>query len=314
MTSAPPPTYPPPAGELPPGPFPPPQPGLTPRPPLRRSRSNKVIGGVSGGLAEHTGIDALLWRIGFVAVTLAWGLGLIVYPLLWVLMPSGPVDPSAEAARAVTRADRRSGPRSPVPGITLAALLIVAGIGALIARFTELDVSAHVVLGGALVVVGTGLVVAAVTGAGRGARGGLVVLGLALAMASLISTTVDVPERGPVGDRTYRPLTADAVQPRYDSGVGDLTIDLTSIDVSGLDRPLPVVVHSGIGDVEVIVPRAADVLVNVDNGLGEADVFGDSSDNGFYPGTGPGAWTDDDIAEFRLTVESGVGDVEVSRG
>ena len=62
------------------------------------------------------------------------------------------------------------------------------------------------------------------------------------------------------------------------------------------------------------MPRAADVLVSVDNGLGEAEVFGDSSDNGFYPGTGSAAWTDDDIAEFRLTVESGIGDVEVSRG
>ena len=314
MTSLPPPVCPPPAGDLPPGSFPPPQPEPTLRPPLQRSRTNKVIGGVSGGLAEYTGIDALLWRIGFVAVTLAWGVGLIVYPLLWLLMPGGPVDPAAQAAQAAARAARRAAPRSPVPGITLAALLIVAGIAALIVRFTDLDLGAHVFLGGALLVVGIGLVMAAVTGAGRGARGGLVVLGIVLTMASLISTTVDVPERGSVGDRTYRPLTAAGVEPRYDSGVGDLTIDLTAIDVSDLDGPIPVAVHSGFGDVEVIVPRAADVLVRVDNGFGDVEVFGDSSDDGFYPGTGSAAWTDDDQAEFRLTVESGFGDVEVSRG
>ncbi|GAB3359167.1 PspC domain-containing protein [Modestobacter lapidis] len=310
MTSAPPPAYPPPAGELPPGPFPPPPPGADQRPPLHRSRTNKVIGGVAGGLAEYTGIDALLWRVGFVAVTLAWGVGLIIYPLLWLLMPPA----AAGQAAQVTQTPRAPhGPRSPVPGITLAALLIVMGIGALVSRFTDWDLGARGFLGSALVVVGIGLVIAAVTGAGRGARSVLVVLGGVLSLAAMVSTTDPVPE-GSVGDRTYRPMTADAVQDRYDSGVGDLTLDLTRLDLSDLDGPLPVLVNSGIGDVAVIVPRSADVRVSVDNGLGEADVFGDSSDSGFYPGTGSAAWTDDDLAEFRLTVESGIGDVKVSRG
>jgi len=312
MTSVPPPTYPPPAGQLPPGQFPPPPPPEpAPRPPLQRSRTNKVIGGVSGGLAEYTGIDALLWRVGFVAVTLAWGVGLIVYPLLWLLMPAARADSAGE----LTRPPRQpSGPRSPVPGITLAVLLIVVGIGVLVSRFTDLDLGARGFLGGALVVVGIGLVVAAVTGAGRGARGGLVVLGVVLSVAAMVTSTVDLPERAPVGDRTYRPTTAEAVQARYDSGVGDLTVDLSAVDVTDLEDPIPVVVTSGVGDVEVIVPRAADVQVSVDNGLGEAEVFGDSSDDGFYPGSGSAAWTDDGNAEFRLTVESGIGDVEVSRG
>src|SRR5918994_1199895 len=39
---------------------PPPPPGAWARPQLRRSRSDKVIGGVGGGLAEYSGIDALL--------------------------------------------------------------------------------------------------------------------------------------------------------------------------------------------------------------------------------------------------------------
>jgi hypothetical protein len=227
-------------------------------------------------------------------------------------MPPAPVDPASQAETRAPRAP--AGPRSPVPGITVAALLIVVGIGVLVSRFTDLDVGARGFLGGALVVVGIGLVVAALTGAGRGARGGLIVLGIVLSMAALITTTVHLPERGSVGDRTYRPLTADAVPARYDSGVGDLTIDLTRIDLADLDRQVPVLVNSGIGDVDVIVPRSADVQVSVDNGIGKARVFGDSSDGGYYPGTGSSAWTDDDDAEFRLTVESGIGDVEVSRG
>jgi phage shock protein C len=59
----------------------------TRQPTLRRSATDRMVGGVAGGLAEHLGIDALLWRIGFVALTLAGGSGVLVYLLLWVLMP-----------------------------------------------------------------------------------------------------------------------------------------------------------------------------------------------------------------------------------
>jgi phage shock protein C len=66
-----------------------PPPGPAVRPPLRRSCTDKMLGGVCGGLAEHTGIDSLVWRVGFVALTLAGGAGFLVYALLWVLMPPG---------------------------------------------------------------------------------------------------------------------------------------------------------------------------------------------------------------------------------
>jgi phage shock protein PspC (stress-responsive transcriptional regulator) len=63
------------------------------RPPLRRSGTEKMLGGVCGGLAEYSGIDVVLWRVGFVGLTLAGGAGILVYLLLWVLMPSGPLRP-----------------------------------------------------------------------------------------------------------------------------------------------------------------------------------------------------------------------------
>ncbi len=68
--------------------------GSTARPPLQRSRTDMMLGGVSGGLAEHTGVDALLWRVAFVALTLAGGAGIPVYLLLWVLMPPAPAGPA----------------------------------------------------------------------------------------------------------------------------------------------------------------------------------------------------------------------------
>ncbi|HEY0402865.1 MAG TPA: PspC domain-containing protein [Blastococcus sp.] len=72
------------------------------RPQLRRSGTEKMFGGVCGGLAEYSGIDPLLWRVGFVGLTLAGGAGVIIYLLLWVLMPSGPLRPG-DSPSAVDR-------------------------------------------------------------------------------------------------------------------------------------------------------------------------------------------------------------------
>jgi phage shock protein PspC (stress-responsive transcriptional regulator) len=59
-----------------------------PRPRLTRSRTDSRIAGVCGGLAEHTGIDALIWRVAMIALTLAGGSGVVIYGLLWLLMPA----------------------------------------------------------------------------------------------------------------------------------------------------------------------------------------------------------------------------------
>ena len=59
------------------------------RPRLARSRTEKMVGGVSGGLAAHTGIDPVLWRLLFLTLTvLGAGTGVLLYGLLWVLMPA----------------------------------------------------------------------------------------------------------------------------------------------------------------------------------------------------------------------------------
>ena len=68
-----------------------------------------MLGGVGGGLAEYSGIDALLWRVGFVALALAGGTGILVYLLLWLLMPAGPAAlgrPRTGARRARVGAGR----------------------------------------------------------------------------------------------------------------------------------------------------------------------------------------------------------------
>lgn len=55
---------------------------------MKRDISNQVIAGVCAGLGKNMGIDPLLIRLAFVLATLAGFSGLIVYIVLWLLMPS----------------------------------------------------------------------------------------------------------------------------------------------------------------------------------------------------------------------------------
>ena len=58
------------------------------RAPLRRSRSDRVLGGVCGGLGEFFGLKPLWFRIVFVILGIPGGLpGLIPYILLWPIIP-----------------------------------------------------------------------------------------------------------------------------------------------------------------------------------------------------------------------------------
>jgi phage shock protein PspC (stress-responsive transcriptional regulator) len=294
--------------------WPPPPSGPPPvRPQLRRSRTDKILGGVNGGLAEYSGIDALLWRVGFVALTLAGGAGVIVYLLLWVLMPAGPPAQPGSAAELQERAP--AGPRSPVPGVTIAALLIMVGFLTLVSSLTNWDVGPRGFLGAALLVVGAGLVAAAFIG-GRTARGGLIALGVVLSLALVaVSSMPWNGARGGVGDLTYRPATVAEVRDVYRGGAGDMTVDFSQLDQGTSATTVTTRVEHGVGDLTVVVPRSADVQLLVEQGIGDLRVFdrGAAAD-GFFPGTGSQPWTDDGQPEIVLTINSGLGDVEVSRG
>jgi phage shock protein PspC (stress-responsive transcriptional regulator) len=88
MTSALPPSAPPPTVDQPPGFWPPPPPpGPAPRPQLRRSRSDKVIGGVAGGLAEYFDIDPIITRLAFAALAFVGGAGILLYIGALLLVP-----------------------------------------------------------------------------------------------------------------------------------------------------------------------------------------------------------------------------------
>jgi phage shock protein C len=59
--------------------------------PLQRSRSNRMIAGVCGGLARWLGWDPTVVRILYVLISILSAAfpGILVYVILWIVMPEG---------------------------------------------------------------------------------------------------------------------------------------------------------------------------------------------------------------------------------
>jgi phage shock protein C len=78
---------------------------------LERSREDRVIAGVCGGLGEYFGVDAVLIRIAALVLVFAGGAGILLYAIGWIAMPEAPepgTPEAAAAARGAPAAERTS--------------------------------------------------------------------------------------------------------------------------------------------------------------------------------------------------------------
>jgi phage shock protein C len=90
-------------------------------PRLLRSRDDRMIGGVAGGIAHHLGIDPAIVRLVFVVLALVGGGGIVAYVVAWIVIPEVPAGGPSPAPRA--------GSNTPV----FAGLMLVALGGLLLA-------------------------------------------------------------------------------------------------------------------------------------------------------------------------------------
>ena len=90
-----------------------------PRPPLRRSRQDRVIAGVAGGFARWLGIDPVIVRVILVVLAIFGGSGLVLYVIGWLFIPDEGA-PESEAQRFIGQSQR--------PGSTARTVLIVIGV------------------------------------------------------------------------------------------------------------------------------------------------------------------------------------------
>ena len=57
---------------------------------LYRSKTNRQVAGVCGGLAEYFNLDATLIRVLFVVLAVLGGSGVVLYVAMWIIIPKEP--------------------------------------------------------------------------------------------------------------------------------------------------------------------------------------------------------------------------------
>lgn len=72
---------------------------------LYKSRSDKMLNGVCGGIAEYFEVDSTLVRLGFLFLIFLGGLGLLLYLIAMLIVPSNPSVPDASSGPPVAKSD-----------------------------------------------------------------------------------------------------------------------------------------------------------------------------------------------------------------
>jgi len=316
------------------------------RPPLRRSRTDRVFGGVCGGIGRQYDVDPTLLRILVVVITvftgggfaLAYALGWIFIPdepaLVPVTTPSGtayavppvaPVPASYSAGGTGTYVDPGTGqvygapqyfapakprePRSYLGLITISAAVAVGGLLSILA-VAGLDIPVATVAAAMLAVVAVGLLVGAFRGRARWLIAPAVILLLVAQAATVIPRAVSGSWGSGVGDRVWAPTVSDPAP--YELGAGDAKLNLTSLPAG----PATITAKVGVGTLVVTVRPDTTLVLHGRIGAGDVklpDVATTSGTNLVVDTTVPATSTTPAITTVDLTVDIGLGELEVRR-
>ncbi len=318
---------------------------------LTRSSSDKLVGGVAGGLGRYFAVDPILFRIAFVVLVFAGGVGALAYIGLLAFVPAdddsrvfgsrrdanvigavliglllvvvlGPpaffIGPALIPIalligigvllwRAAGGAPPSGDPGRIIARAALALVIGIAAVGAFAGVFLLAAVGGGTTIAVLAILAGVALVVAGLSGGARW----LIVPALVLVLPLAIVAAADVKVDGGIGDRNYRPATADQMRSSYELGMGELVVDLRDVDLPA--GTTPVRVDLGVGHAVVRVPEDACVSSDVQIGAGHAQVLDRSSD-GLDVAFAQAASPTGDSPKLELDGQIGIGALEVVRG
>ena len=263
----------------------------TPR--LERSRTDRMVAGVAGGLGRYFEIHPVFFRVGFVVLTLLGGAGILIYAAAAIVIPDHGQEDSIATRTLRQRRDR------PWPLIGL-GLLAVGGAVVLAdaSLWPEGDAWLFLALaGGAILWITRHTTPAqepddassadvAALAAQDSRRMRRLVRGFLITIASFIALVVVAVAvfaavfhvhlgRG-VGERTYAPSTLAELRSRYELGIGDLRLDLTQIRFPLGETTLDVRVD--VGEIVVVVPEDVAVRAHGRAKAGRVELLGAVAD------------------------------------
>jgi len=291
---------------------------------LERSRSDRMIAGVSGGLARYFEIHPAVFRVGFVVLTLLGGAGLLIYAAAALVIPDEGKQDSVATAALRDRRDR------PWPLIGLGLLAVAGAI--LLSRATlwpDGDAWWLFLIAGAVILWVTRKPQPPASEQSAGTTGaaepmpreshrvrsffrwlGIVVASFLALLAIAIGVFVAVfdvhPGRG-IGDENYIVTSPGALQDEYRVGIGTLDVDL-----SRMRLPLGVThleTSVDVGDLHVVLPPGVALRGYAEARAGHVNMLGREDDgwNADVDLTGDGPRVLDLVAHV------GAGSVRVER-
>jgi phage shock protein PspC (stress-responsive transcriptional regulator) len=272
---------------------------------LERSRSDRMLAGVAGGLAAYFELHPAVFRVSFVVLTLMGGAGIAIYLVAALVMPDEGKEDSFATAALRRRRHR--------PWLLIALGLLSVFVLAVLSEvpvWSEGDAWLFLLVAGALVLWLTWYAVArARSGWLRGL--GIVVASLVVLLLVLVAAFLavfDVHLGDGVDERTYAPASVDDLRGRYELGIGELVFDLRSVAFPPGETTLDVRVD--VGKVSVLLPDEVALRAAAEAKLGEIDLLGRHLE---------GWEVDEHVDEtgtrvLVLDASVGIGEIEIGRG
>jgi phage shock protein PspC (stress-responsive transcriptional regulator) len=234
---------------------------------LERTRSEKMLAGVCGGLGRYFDLAPAVFRLGFVVLTLLGGAGILVYIAAVLVTPKEGED--ASIAEDILR-KRRDHPAR-VVGLGLVAVAILA----LLARADTWPSA-----GAAWFLVLIAGVILLWTSGRRGIVAALATVAALIVVAIFTAVVVafawfNVSLGDGIGKHTYTPTQVSSLASEYKLGVGRLTLDLTRLPAGA---PASVSAKVDIGELRIVLPRNAPATVTAHVKAGKIRALGQNDD------------------------------------